>query len=75
MNSKLYITGVAATLALVAMIVALVVAAPNASAPERAEVFNDGGAARLVQTSATFAPSEPNDVCGMPGANPGNCSY
>jgi hypothetical protein len=76
MISKLYISGVAATLALVALIVALALAASNASAPERAEVSNRA-AAPVAQSPGTSLPFEQTDpaVCGAPGADPGNCSY
>jgi hypothetical protein len=66
----------------VALIVALALAASHATAPERAEVSADGGAAvPVIQTAApsakASAPSEDgaSTICGSPGADPGNCSY
>lgn len=84
MISRLYISGVAATLALVALVVALALAASDASAPERAEVSSHA-AAPVAQSPGTSLPFEPGRslpfeqsdpaVCGAPGADPGNCSY
>ena len=68
----------AAILALVALIVAIVLAASHATAPERAGVSNDASAAApVVQTAGTSGAAEASDpaVCGTPGADPGNCSY
>ena len=76
MIRNVYISGVAATLALAALIVALALAASNASAPERAGVSNHA-AAPAAQSAGTALPFEQGDpaVCGEPGADPGNCSY
>lgn len=78
MKHDIRVTGPAAILALVALIVALALAAPHATAPERAEVSAEGGAAvPVLQTAGTSAPSEDSasTICGSPGADPGNCSY
>jgi hypothetical protein len=84
MIRNLYISGVAATLALVALVVALALAASNASAPERTEVSNHAAVpvAHSPGTSLpfeppTFLPFEQSDpaVCSEPGADPRNCSY
>jgi hypothetical protein len=76
MIRKLYISGIAATLTFVALIVALALAASNASAPKRAEVSNQAAApvAQSPETSLPFEQSDPA-VCSEPGADPGNCSY
>ena len=85
MKKHFRVTGPAAVLALVALIVAIALAASHATAPGRAELSTPGRAAvpviqtaaPVVQTAGTSEASEASDpaVCGSPGADPGNCSY
>ena len=77
MKQKLYVSGIAATLALVALIVALGLAASHALAPEPADVPTSGAAAPVVQGAVAFVPSENRDpaACGSPTANQADCTY
>jgi hypothetical protein len=78
MKQKLYIAGVAGTLAVVALIVAFALASSHATAPERIEVSNHAAAAPVAAqsagTAAPFEQSEPS-VCSSPAADPGDCTY
>jgi len=78
MKQKLFISGVAGTLALVAFIVALALASSHATAPERVEVSNGASAALAVTPTAEASlPAEQTEpiVCNPERGDPTNCTY
>jgi hypothetical protein len=77
MNHNIRFTGLAAMVALAVLIVALGLVTFQAAAPEYDSVSPVGSSVPVVQraeASASYEASDPS-VCGMPGADPGDCSY